>query len=517
MNRTTLIAFALFVTASAAGNVSAQDWPQWRGPQQSGSAAGGAALPSQFDPNGPKLLWESEAVPAGYSSPVVAGGRVFLYCRRDYKVPVAHRILPSRDLAKLGACAAGPAELVAKIEAARTGEARAKLDAKQLREWTDKWLADNLNEEQRKAVGAFAADRLQRGAKAWPLETLAKVQAAKDRKFDSAEALEAWTKEIGLDDEQKKAVIALAPTQEAKAKDMVICVSAADGKTAWKTEMEGSASGRGPASTLCVSDGKVYGTGSGGHAFCLKAEDGQEVWKTPIATRGDMHASVAVGGGKVIVGGAALAALDAAGGKQLWSQPKAATGNSSPVLWQAGAKNCVVVNARAGLMCVDANDGGVLWTAPGGGDSTPAVHGDVAVVVTGSRSGKTAGTLVYRITPAAAEKVCELAVTARGCSPVIDGDLAYACGDGNSLCVAAGSGKTLWEAKIGKETWASPLSAGGKLFMPVGNKELWVLSGAEGKAAVLAKWKIAFAECTSPAMAGGRLYVRAPGALRCYE
>jgi outer membrane protein assembly factor BamB len=516
MRCTLRVAFVLCVTALTATGVHAQDWPQWRGAGQTGSAAGGAALPAAFDANGPKLLWESEAVGGGYGSPVVAGGRVYLYYRQDYKVPVAHRVLPAKSLEKLGVYAAGPADLVAKIEAARTGEARAKLDARGLREWTDKWLADNLSEEQRGAAGSFAADRLQRGAAAWPLETLAKVRAAGDRKFDNPDAMEAWAKEAGLDESQKKAVLALALAEEAKAKDVVICVDAANGKTVWKAEMEGKPTGRGPASTVCVNDGKVYGSGSSAQAFCLRADSGQEVWRAPLA-RGEMHSSLAVGGGRAVIGGAALVALDANSGKPLWSQPKAATGNSSPVLWDGGGRSCVVVNGRGGLVCVDANDGKVLWTAPGGGDSTPAVHGDVAVVVTSSRGGKGLGTVVYRITPGAAERVCEVPLTARGSSPVVDGDLAYACGDGNSVCVTAPSGKTLWEMKIGKETWASPLAAGGRLFVPVGNKELWALGSAQGKAGVLAKWKIAFAECTSPALAGGKLYVRAPGALRCYE
>jgi len=518
----------LFLACVALAEVP-PEWPQWRGPTRGGAGAAGAKLASSWDANGAKLLWESQPIDGGgYSSPVMAGGKVYLYVRRGYSVPVAERIVPGKALGKLGACAEKvPPELLARIEAARAGDQRAKLDGKNVRQWADKWLADNLSDEQRKKFGSFAADRLTRGPAAWPLEALAKAHSVADRKFDDQAALDRWLAGSGLSEQQKKAVCELVPTRAPRAKDVVVCLNAADGKTAWQAEMEGSPGGRGPASTVCVCAGKVYGSGSAGQAFCLDAADGKVLWQAPLK-RGETHSSFAVvpagaaagaaqPAARLVIGAGPLVALDAATGKQLWSQPKASPGNSSPAVWLSGGKGYVLVNGQGKLTCVDANDGQVLWQVPGGGDSTPAVGGDVAVVQTSSRRDQGPGTLVYRISPKGAEKLCELGVTARGCSPVLDGDLVYAAGDGNSACVTVPSGKVLWEGKVGKETWASPLAAGGTLFVPVGNKELWVVGGAEGKAAVVARLKIAFSQCTSPAVAGGRLYVRTPNTIRCYD
>ena len=63
----------LVVLAGAAG---AEDWPQWLGPRRDGSSAEKVAPWKQA----PKVLWRVP-VSEGHSSPVVAGGKVFLHTR----------------------------------------------------------------------------------------------------------------------------------------------------------------------------------------------------------------------------------------------------------------------------------------------------------------------------------------------------------------------------------------------------------------------------------------------------
>lgn len=59
-------------------NVS-QEWPQWRGPQRNGHAAG-ARLPQTWPNQLPKPKWRTP-VGIGYSSPVIADGQVFIQGR----------------------------------------------------------------------------------------------------------------------------------------------------------------------------------------------------------------------------------------------------------------------------------------------------------------------------------------------------------------------------------------------------------------------------------------------------
>jgi outer membrane protein assembly factor BamB len=75
---------AEFVTATAAVSIItaapalAQTWPQWRGPQRDGQAA--VAVPSKWADK-PDEIWKV-TVGTGYSSPLVADGRVYLLSRQ---------------------------------------------------------------------------------------------------------------------------------------------------------------------------------------------------------------------------------------------------------------------------------------------------------------------------------------------------------------------------------------------------------------------------------------------------
>src|SRR5262245_2651969 len=63
-----------------AGAAASQEWPQWRGPSRDG-AVPAAQVPSEW-PAAYAPLWRVE-VGEGYSSPVLADGRVFVHSRRD--------------------------------------------------------------------------------------------------------------------------------------------------------------------------------------------------------------------------------------------------------------------------------------------------------------------------------------------------------------------------------------------------------------------------------------------------
>ncbi len=69
---------ALFI--ATASTATAQDWTQWRGPARDGMIPA-AVVPSQW-PAAIRKGWSVD-IGEGYSSPVVASGRVFLHSRRD--------------------------------------------------------------------------------------------------------------------------------------------------------------------------------------------------------------------------------------------------------------------------------------------------------------------------------------------------------------------------------------------------------------------------------------------------
>src|SRR5215211_369103 len=83
-----LLAFTLLVCAAALP-ARADDWPQWLGPKRDGVWRGEGLL-NAFPKDGLKVRWRVP-VAAGYSSPAVAGGRVFVTDR----VPAANAQKPA--------------------------------------------------------------------------------------------------------------------------------------------------------------------------------------------------------------------------------------------------------------------------------------------------------------------------------------------------------------------------------------------------------------------------------------
>ena len=68
----------VFMVLLCSAFVTAQDWPQWRGPSRTGAAAGFKA-PATW-PDRPKQVWRVQAG-IGHASPIVVGGRVYLFSR----------------------------------------------------------------------------------------------------------------------------------------------------------------------------------------------------------------------------------------------------------------------------------------------------------------------------------------------------------------------------------------------------------------------------------------------------
>ncbi len=63
---------------------SAEDWPQWRGPQRTGCSQETGLL-KEWPQGGPKLLWERKDIGAGYSTPAVVGDRIYVLVNREGK------------------------------------------------------------------------------------------------------------------------------------------------------------------------------------------------------------------------------------------------------------------------------------------------------------------------------------------------------------------------------------------------------------------------------------------------
>jgi outer membrane protein assembly factor BamB len=509
------------VTLLAVGPLAAGQFSQWRGPHRNGVAPAGPTLADQWPKTGPPKLWESEPVATGsaggFGCPVVADGRVYVYSNWKYKVPFPHRTLSGNALKQLGGPRVKmPAELEKAVEKARTGDERAKTKGKDLAPWIKKWIADRLEtEQQNKQYGRFIYDRLRRGRTALSLEILEKLGTIIDKRFADQDALDKWFADAGIDDATAHKIMRVIPTAENKAWDTVLCFDAADGKTLWQAKLDGRSHGWPASGTPTVADGRVYFSGSDGFVYCLDAKDGEEVWKVKLAQRGGLiHCSPLVADGKVVVLADQLTALNAKDGATHWQQPKLKGRDNSPVLWKHDEQSYVICNSRSAVGCVELATGKLLWTVPGGGQSTTAVAADFMAVVS---SNKKVGTAAYRLSPDKPEKLWEKLEYVDGAtSPLVHGGRVYSFPAKAAVCIDLATGQVAWTRKTAGAGYASPVVADGKLFVVIG-KTLNVIAATAAEFKQLADLKLPVSEYASPAIVGGRLYVRLRKSVACYD
>ena len=501
---------ALFLLLATSLTVNAADWPQWRGPLRNGIAPDSPKLFDKLPTEGLKELWASEEIPTndegGLSSPVVAGGRAFVGLVWHRDIPSETRQIAEIVLRQLGhqsVNSLGEA-LVKKIEETRES-LPPTLRGKKLEEFADQFATANFDKKQHQLYAGWVSKRFAKGKLAIPLAVLDTLDKHKEHVFSSEAEMKTWLDVQGWSDEVKQQVIAAVPPTKRVADDAVLCLDFATGKTLWKATLPGEAVGRGASSTPCVADGKVFAIGSR-RVWCVNASDGKVVWEVPFSKKKSTGSSPLFMEGMVILNADGLVALDAATGKELWRQEKAGGGNASPVAWEAGGKKLVICNGKE-LSAVNSKTGAVVWTAAAGGDSTPAIAGDILAVQ--SRKPEL-GLVAYRISPENAEQLWKHPSDAlrTQSSPILYEGHVYLTDDNNHYCFDATTGKVAWQAQA-QTTISSPVLVDGRLFAMANNGNNLLMFSTDpkaytdlGRANVRAQW------IPSPSIADGKLILR---------
>ncbi|MEC8928274.1 MAG: PQQ-binding-like beta-propeller repeat protein [Verrucomicrobiota bacterium] len=511
MNRVVILLLAATFVVSA-------DWPQWRGPNRNGLVVGSEPLLNVFQEDGPQQLWKSEPIPSndsgGHGSVVVAGNRVYMGIVWHSDLPSEKRELNELVLRKLGYrnLDSSP-DLVSKMEKARLSLSP-RLRGEKLEEWIDKWVEENLGKLQEQRLASWIGSRFKKGRLAMPYAELRRLGKKSGHVFPSDQAFRKWLDDEGFSDLVKEQVIKMVPASVRVAKDAVVCMDAATGKTLWKTEAPGLPTGRRASSTPCVADGKVFAAGST-HAHCLDAITGKQLWSVELPSKGPAS-SFLVGDGKAFIMAGKLLAIDVKTGKEVWRSGEISASSSSPVLWEASGKQFLIVNTRKNISCVNLVDGSVIWTAPGGGDSTPAINGNWMAVY--CRDTKT-GLAAYKLSAAGAKQLWKLPLEARRSqsSPVIYQGHVYLTGGENHLCVEISRGKVKWREKR-QSTISSPLIVDGKLItLEKKGSELVLLKASPKAHQELAKARVKTMWCPSPVVSNGRLFLRMADHVACFN
>lgn len=434
MNRPTLHtasfgAAALFIVGSAV--LSAENWPQWRGPAGTGASME-TRLPETWSDT-QNVVWRAPLRGAGVASPIVWGDRVFVVSQVGR-----------------GASRLGP-------RLGQGGDASAD----------ERSLASRASTGNRGITFLVEALNRTNGDRVWTFELPSEgdLPSVHD-KHNLASA-------SPVTDGER--VYAVFGSGQVVAVDM-------NGKQLW---MRNLARDHAPFDI-------VWGNGS-----------------SPIVHRGMLivvsyHQTASY-----------LLALDGRTGRQVWKtdRPRGVLSYSTPVVVPAPQGDELIVNSSVGIEAYDPATGRTLWTfsEPNQFPIPVAMHHDGVIYLSrGYRSGPYAAIrpggrgeistshVVWRV-PTGAPYISSLTY--------YDG-LLYMAGDvGVITCIDATNGATVWRERLGGIYTASPVAADRKIFLAAESGETIVLRAGRTPQ-VLARNRIRGRVLASPAISGGRIFIR---------
>ncbi len=294
----------------------------------------------------------------------------------------------------------------------------------------------------------------------------------------------------------------------------------------WPALFQESMGGEGPRATPTWHDGKLYTLGAAGELRCLRAADGELIWRTNILEDAGaknltwgMAGSPVIHDGKAIVcpGGAngkSVAAYDAETGALVWQSRSEQAGYASPDVKTLAGREQVLVFTGVNMLALDPSDGALLWEHPWStsydiNSAQPIVVDDTHIWLS---SGYGHGATLLEILPDGdglrAEKVWEKnTMKNKFNSAVLAGGYVYGLDESILAAIDVRTGERKW--KGGRYGYGQVLLADGHLIVltekgdvvlvkatPDSHQELARFSALEGKT-----WNV-------PAIADGTLLVR---------
>jgi outer membrane protein assembly factor BamB len=319
---------------------------------------------------------------------------------------------------------------------------------------------------------------------------------------------------------------------------MVLCLSAADGKTVWSKPFNSKNHTKHKfnsfaSATPCCDEKHVYVLFSTPESYTVLALDhaGSEKWSFDLGPFESQHscgASPIVYEDMVIVpneqdGPSNIAALDRESGKLRWKgerkQATQGTAYSTPMVFQPdrGAPQ-LIFNSRAhGVSGVDPKTGKTLWDSPlltMRSCSSPVL---AAGLLTGSCGSGAGGNYLIAVKPGTTGDVSatNLAYKLEGSAtmpyvptPIALGDLLFLISDkGTGTCVNAKTGETIWQKRLGGNFFGSPVIAQDRMYVMSCEGYCHVLSATK-EYKEIAKVDLAEGSHSTPAIAGGKIYLR---------
>lgn len=312
---------------------------------------------------------------------------------------------------------------------------------------------------------------------------------------------------------------------------LVLSLDKRTGKVIWEREMpagriEQTHATNAPASPTPVTDGKYVYTYFGSRGLTAWDFDGQRIWEVPLGPFPNEwgSASSPVLYGNLLLlncdtdGEDFLLAVDKNTGKTIWKTSRNGATRSwpTPMIWNAGGKDEIVVSGSGRVKAYDPKNGQELWTVDGlttWVTPTPvAAHGLLFVASNGP-----GGNVIMAIRPGGRGNITRTHVAwtydraaPYSSSPLVVGEYLYTIKNGGVMtCLKAKTGELAFQERVrgGGNYYASPVYGDGKIYVISEEGEATV-AAAKPTFEVLASNSLGERTMASPAVSDSVLFIR---------
>ncbi len=210
-----------------------------------------------------------------------------------------------------------------------------------------------------------------------------------------------------------------------------------------------------------------------------------------------------------------ICGVDLATGREKWRHPRGKAVNwTSPTVVRQKGVDVALFLAPNGLTACDPSTGKILWnyTETPGGSIASATASEDLIISPGSPlvALKSAST---GTTPEIAWKSSKAGGTY--CSPLVYEGKVYGVSSVGINCLDASTGKEIWTHRVKGPFAGSPLIADGKLYLVNEEGLTTVLKVGGEKPEVLGNNKLGETILCTPAIAGGKIFLRSDSTLWC--
>jgi outer membrane protein assembly factor BamB len=328
----------------------------------------------------------------------------------------------------------------------------------------------------------------------------------------------------------------------------LLCLEAKTGKTLWTRTSPGKTARTHRKNTLASStpatDGRrVYVVFWDGEALAMHAYDfdGNVLWKTDLGPFNQIQPTTHGAGNSPIVfqdkvifaneqdEEASVVALDAKSGRIVWRAPRQGfrTCYSTPFILERNGSNAeVIVASTAGVASLDPHTGKENWSYTWKFVNKPLrtvgspVYADGVILATSGDGGGDRHAIAVKADGAGDVSKTNLVWENTRALPYVPtvlahGEHIFAVSDlGVASCYHARTGSLVWSHRLGGNVSASPVLIDGKIYAITEDGDVHVFkAGPQFEA--LGRSSVGEPVMATPAVAGGRLFVRGKTHLYC--